>query len=315
MPLKARPMVAAPVPYSWTGFYVGGHFGGGISRNDFGSTNQDINDILPDVCCGAYDALLEAFETGATGPGGQLGVGSHNATGPLGGVQAGYNWQSGRFLLGVEGEYSFANLRGDHQNSSAFAGLINECCFTTGSMSGTLNERFSTNVRGIASIAGRLGIVSDFSDRTLFYVKGGAAWAKTNYALTSNLTGGGTATDFDSCDGPCSTATAAFNGSGVWSGTSNRWGYIAGIGLEYGLFGGWTAKVEYDFMGFGSRDVTLNGTGTVTAECGGSCGEYSPASVTGPSSRIIRVNQDIQVIKLGLNYRFDLGKGPVVARY
>jgi opacity protein-like surface antigen len=183
-------------------------------------------------------------------------------------------------------------------------------------MSGTLNERFSTNVRGIASIAGRLGIVSDFSDRTLFYVKGGAAWAKTNYALTSNLTGGGTASDF--CIELCtsSTATAAFNGSGLWSGTSNRWGYLAGIGLEYGLFGGWTAKVEYDFMGFGSRDVTLNGTGTLTADCVGSCGgEYSPASVTGPSSRTIRVNQDIQVIKLGLNYRFDLGKGPVVARY
>ena len=289
----------------------------GISRNDFGSTNQDINDILPDAAGSAYDAILEAFENGATGPGGRLGVGSHNATGPLGGVQAGYNWQSGRFLLGIEGEYSFASLKGDHQNSSAFAGIINtgNCVgFCTGSFGGTLNERFSTNVRGIASIAGRLGMVSDWSDRTLFYVKGGAAWARTNYTVAGNLTGGGTAIDCpDGCDPP---ATAAFNGSGVWRGSSNRWGYIAGIGIEHALFGGWTAKVEYDYMGFGTRNVTLNGVASLSADCVGSCdGGSFPVTRTGPTSRIISVNQDIQVIKLGLNYRFDLGSGPVVARY
>jgi outer membrane immunogenic protein len=229
-------------------------------------------------------------------------------------VQAGYNWQSGRFLLGVEGEYSFARLRGDHQNSSAFAGVINECCDILGTMTGTINERFSSNVRGIATIAGRLGMVADFSNRTLFYVKGGAAWAKTDYALASNIAAGGTATDF--CDGLCSSTSAAFTGSGLWSGSSNRWGYVAGIGLEHGLFGGWTAKVEYDYMGFGTRNVTLNGTSTLTADCAGNCGDSSfPTSVTSPSSRTIRVNQDIQVVKLGLNYRFDWGKQPVVARY
>jgi opacity protein-like surface antigen len=34
MPVKARPLPPAPLPYSWTGFYIGGNFGGVWSNVD-----------------------------------------------------------------------------------------------------------------------------------------------------------------------------------------------------------------------------------------------------------------------------------------
>jgi outer membrane immunogenic protein len=328
--VKARPVPQA-VPYNWTGFYVGGHFGGGISRNAVESSGFAYDFTSPTVVgppaalppapffSDNFNALLGGFNS--LGP--ELGtgsVGSHNATGPLGGVQAGYNWQAGHFLFGIEGQYSFARLRGDHQNSANAIVPFNvsnevceivEFCFgsrSIGTVNGSLNERFSSTVKGIGTIAGRLGLISDFSDRTLFYVKGGAAYARTKYSVTSQSNASGHAEDITfpciECT-PNSVTDATLIGSGAWSGNSNRWGWMGGIGLEYGLFGGWTAKIEYDYLGFGTRNVTLTGSSSGSLSCTGDCGQFdSPASVTGPSSRTIRVNQDIQLVKLGLNYRF-----------
>ena len=44
MPVKARPLPQA-APYNWTGFYVGGHFGGGISRNTMESGGFALGDF------------------------------------------------------------------------------------------------------------------------------------------------------------------------------------------------------------------------------------------------------------------------------
>ena len=91
---------------------------------------------------------------------------------------------------------------------------------------------------------------------------------------------------------------------------------MAGVGLEFGLFDNWSAKVEYDFLGFGHRDVTLNGG--VTATCTGLiCGFDGGTPQSLDFARRFSINENIQVIKLGLNYRFGWGKGkaPVVASY
>jgi outer membrane immunogenic protein len=181
------------------------------------------------------------------------------------------------------------------------------------SWSGTINDRFFTKVRDIATIAGRIGITSDLFDRTLFYVKGGAAYARDDYSVTSQFSASFCIQGTD-----CS----ALNGNGLWSSNQNRWGWMAGVGLEFGLFDNWSAKIEYDFLGFGKRDVTL--TGSATATCTGPCGRLifdgdppSPLSSTFGFSRTFGINENIQLIKLGLNYRFWWGKGkaPVVAKY
>jgi opacity protein-like surface antigen len=64
---------------------------------------------------------------------------------------------------------------------------------------------------------------------------------------------------------------------------------MGGIGLEYGLFDTWSAKVEYNYLDFGKKTVF---EGDQVCLAGGS----------GCSSRDI--GQETHLIKLGLNYRF-----------
>jgi opacity protein-like surface antigen len=78
LPTKApiKTQIAAP-PYNWSGFYVGTNFGGAWTN---GSLNIPGNNF--------YGGTTEF----------------------IGGVQAGYNFQAGHFLLGVEGDIDWASF-------------------------------------------------------------------------------------------------------------------------------------------------------------------------------------------------------------
>src|SRR5262249_49788539 len=81
------PVTKAPPPvtmvYNWTGFYCGGHVGGAWGDKDW-------------VAVGV-------------GP-----LGSHNVDGFIGGGQVGYNYQVGRWVFGVEADFSWADVNGSH---------------------------------------------------------------------------------------------------------------------------------------------------------------------------------------------------------
>ncbi len=85
LPRKAPAALPAPVPtFSWTGFYVGAHAGygwGHMMIDNFGFAGVPIY--------------------------------SYNSNGFVGGGQAGYNWQIGQFVLGVEGDVSAKNFKGN----------------------------------------------------------------------------------------------------------------------------------------------------------------------------------------------------------
>ena len=96
--------------------------------------------------------------------------------GPLGGITLGWNWQApgSHIVWGIEGDWAFADLKGDTSRShtrtfdpgfSAF-GVANASSHT------------SFKVNDIATITGRFGLASGPLDRTLWYVKGGAAYEK-----------------------------------------------------------------------------------------------------------------------------------------
>jgi outer membrane immunogenic protein len=70
-------------------------------------------------------------------------------------------------------------------------------------------------------------------------------------------------------------------------------GYTVGAGLEYMFAQNWSAKVEYQYYDFGN---TTFRTG--------------PADIVG-----VRFRDDEHTVKAGLNYRFNFGGGPVVAKY
>jgi outer membrane immunogenic protein len=68
------------------------------------------------------------------------------------------------------------------------------------------------------------------------------------------------------------------------SASLTRTGWTAGAGLEYAFAPNWSAKVEYDFLGFGSQTLSLPTGGFPT---------YST-----------NASQNIQEVKAGINFKF-----------
>jgi outer membrane immunogenic protein len=126
--------------------------------------------------------------------------------------------------------------------------------------------------------APRLGLAWD---RVLFYAKGGAAWVNDDYSL--------------------SVAPGVPGGlAGVTTVTADktRWGWMVGVGVEYAFAQNWSVKVEYNYMDFGTERVLLTSNGAIPGQL--------------PFEEDI--SRKIQVVKVGVNYKFDWG-GPLVARY
>ncbi len=76
------------------------------------------------------------------------------------------------------------------------------------------------------------------------------------------------------------------------SGTRNHVGFAVGAGVEWALLDNWTAKAEYMYYDLGSKNY-----------------------FGGPANEGIRADVTAHTVKLGVNYRFGYGKGPIVANY
>jgi outer membrane immunogenic protein len=124
------------------------------------------------------------------------------------------------------------------------------------------------------AIASLTGRLGYAWDRYLIYGKAGGAWARDRYSIT-NL-------------------TCAFFTTCNLAGSIDRAGWTAGVGFEWAFAPNWSALVEYNHYRFGNRGITFT----------------DPAV---PVTNIYNAKQNIDVIKVGVNYRF--GSGAVVARY
>ena len=151
MPVKASP--ATPVvaaPYSWTGFYVGGHVGGGSARS---SANWDP---LPSPA--VFDAIPVAFQL--------------HGRGFLGGVQAGYNWQfAPAWVAGIEADFSGTRINDSASQTVSF--------FFNGLPAPPSRVDMSRDVKWLASVRGRLGFL--VAPTWLLYGTGGFAFGQVNY--------------------------------------------------------------------------------------------------------------------------------------
>ena len=220
---KPMPAPEPIAPFSWTGFYLGLHGGGG-----FGVKQMDFRDL-------GTPFLWDATVT---------------TTGFIGGGQVGFNYQWNNIVLGLEADAAWSGLEGHGMcNTTAF--FVN--CTAKNDFLGT--------------VTGRLGLVMD---RTLYYAKGGVAWAHDIYTI-SNVAQPPLATAFTS------------------EVKDTRMGWTFGMGAEYALFGGWSAKVEYNYMDFGTGHYDFPRTNSVVAASNFSNWD---------------VSQHVHLSKLGINYRF-----------
>jgi outer membrane immunogenic protein len=132
----------------------------------------------------------------------------------------------------------------------------------------------------LATVTGRLGYTWD---RVLIYGKGGAAFAHDRYS-TAN---------FSAVSGGTCQVGLVFVACAP-SASTDRIGWTAGAGIEWAFASNWTALVEYNHYGFGNKDLLF----------------ADPNAALGAAP--ISVKQNIDVVKVGINYRFG---NPVVAKY
>ena len=133
--------------------------------------------------------------------------------------------------------------------------------------------------------------------RTLVYAKGGLAWIHDNVDIATNnsLAEGDLETGFAPSGPPNATSSTSFT----------QWGWTVGAGVEYALTANWSARVEYDFLGFGGHDVaTPVAVPVLNPAFPGIAGSSSP------DGRTASISQGVHVAKLGINYRFGDNPAP-----
>jgi opacity protein-like surface antigen len=155
----AVPAASFAPPFSWTGCYLGGHFGGGWAQKNI----TDPVQLVQDGFLGAGSTV--SVTTVGTAPSGIV----------IGG-QIGCDYQfASTWVIGVEGAVSGSTMDG-----SATVPL------PLGNQGETGQVRARTDF--LPSVTARLGYAFD---RALFYAKGGAAWAGDKYTVTGTFAGTG----------------------------------------------------------------------------------------------------------------------------
>jgi outer membrane immunogenic protein len=211
MPTKA-PAYRAPaiIPYSWTGFYVGVNAG-----YTWGPWDASASQVIFDPST-THDPKVNGW---------------------LGGLQAGYNWQSGAWVYGVEGDIQITGAKDD--DNWSVAGLppaIILTDFLPGPAGG--GTAFFTNewkLPWFATFRGRLGFLP--AERWLVYVTGGLAVGESKYNMTFT----------QSVAGGCRCYSL--------SDDVTRAGWTAGGGVETALARNWTAKLEYLYVDLGTHSI------------------------------------------------------------
>jgi outer membrane immunogenic protein len=184
-PVAKAPAFVAPL-FTWTGFYIGANVGYGWG--DGSGTVTHVN-VAP---------------VGARGPI------SGDGDGILGGIQIGYNWQTGPFVIGFETDIQASGAEGTFTGRAGPAGPV--------------TYRGTTEHPWFGTIRGRLGYAAD---RWLFYFTGGGYYAE------NKATGVATRPGF---------APVAF------SSTETGWGWTVGGGVEWAFVANWSVKAEYLYL-------------------------------------------------------------------
>ena len=140
------PAFAAPV-YDWTGVYFG-VFGGG------GYGNHNINNALGNTGNADFTA-------------------NYSSTGGVAGGELGYNWQSGIYVVGIEGDLFWSGIKGNDASAIA-AGVY------------PLTSVDADNLRWGGTIRARGGFTID---RWLMFFTGGYAFGDIDHTNTDPVGG------------------------------------------------------------------------------------------------------------------------------
>ncbi|MCA3583028.1 MAG: porin family protein [Methylocystis sp.] len=186
LPLRPPPPVFAPTPaYNWTGFYVGVNAG-------YGWGSQDPLRLLTNSS--------NRF--------------SYNTSGGMIGGTLGAQIQSGKVVMGLEGDLSWANITGNGITTPILNGVRQP-----------FSLNLSTEQTALGTLRARVGYAHD---NWLFYGTAGMA------LMDGTVKG-------VNLQGPC----GALDALPRCNKSSLQAGITMGLGVEYGFATNWSAKAEY----------------------------------------------------------------------
>jgi len=266
-PITKAPVAPPPAAFSWSGCYIGANAGWIHGRETFALTPSG-NYLNP----AGVAAPPNAVGTGLLA--GDLAAVQHNFKadddGFTGGGQVGCNWQAGMLVLGAEADFNGTSL--DSTFTRIFAPITSaNPAFTIGSETESVTKR----LEWFSTVRGRVGFAVD---RWLVYGTGGVVFADFKSATNVSFAPAGALPVFD---------TAVHAGAG----STTRARAVYGGGVEYAFTNNWTAKVEYLHMDLG----TLTYVSPLV----------SPAGVAPGYSWTTRVSERNDVVRVGVNYKFD----------
>jgi opacity protein-like surface antigen len=221
LPVKA-PVYKAPVYVSdWSGFYIGVNGGYGWGDTSFDNKSTITGPSYFEEVCRRYRVITDSLSTSLNG----------DPKGGLYGGHAGYNWQYGSIVTGLELDFDGADI-----SESGRLGTSGQTTFDR-----------SIKFDELATARARLGYL--VLPNLLAYGTAGGGWGHSELTVSSTSPGGTLSNSYD----------------------VNNFGWVAGAGLEYKLWEHVLVRAEYLHYDFGKVTYTdgVNASSTIDVVRGG----------------------------------------------
>lgn len=218
-PVYKAPPAAAPVAFSWSGFYLGGNVG--VMWSDTRAAPVSFTTTGVDFSGRQAVGEFPRFDVGDTAF--------------TGGVQAGYNFQfAPNWVAGIEADINGSGL------SKTDTRVFPVTPFIGGGFIDANTESATQKLGWFGTVRGRLAFTT-LNNRLLAFATGGLAYGRIEDSIyTIGVPNGA---------GPflISASSAAV-----------RIGWTVGGGLEYAFSNNWSAKAEYLYYDLGTQNLTLD---------------------------------------------------------
>jgi outer membrane immunogenic protein len=210
--MKQTVAPAPTCPINWTGFYLGAHAGYGWGMGDMSVDPLPSAAAFVNLAPTTFDPDMDGF---------------------VGGVQLGYNHQSGIWVFGLETDFSGTTLDG----SSTLSPIIqNDGTPFPGAGN---HVTVSQDIDWMGTVRGRIGFTP--TCRLLLYATGGLAYADVNFSGDTEFR------PFGTVNYPASSS-------------ETKVGWTVGGGAEIALNQHWSLKFEYLYYDLGDNSFTANAT-------------------------------------------------------
>lgn len=199
LPSRYNPSMLSPAPVStWNGFYVGAQLG---------------------YAWGSDQTVIKAAGSPFV-----LAAPDYDTNGFVGGVHAGFNYQTGPIVAGIEGDLELTGADGN-------AGFVGGRSFPGYHIGSSSEINFQGSLRARAGWA---------FDRVMVYGTGGLAFASVKNSYGAIL--------------PARNIFGAPRGIYGSSHDEVHWGWTLGAGVEYAISNNLTARAEYRYTNFNTFD-------------------------------------------------------------